>query len=139
MTNQFQTMKELIGKTIVSIYVNDDQSELVFETNEGQIRYVTDADCCSETWFADLIGVEAIINQEILSVEDLEIPESLQDDSRSRQDSDSYYGVKLTTIKGYCDIVYRNSSNGYYSGDAGYYKEPIDISSWKQITEDWSA
>ena len=52
---------------------------------------------------------------------------------------DSFYGVKIVTDKGRAEIVYRNSSNGYYGGAADYvdnFTRPIDLT---EITEDWQA
>lgn len=49
------------------------------------------------------------------------------------------YGEKLSTQKGVCDIVYRNSSNGYYGGYINKLDEAPDTSSFKQITDDWTA
>jgi len=48
-------MKELVGKTVKELYVNEDQSLLKFVTDQGEVIYQTEADCCSETWFADII------------------------------------------------------------------------------------
>lgn len=37
-------------------------------------------------------------------------------DGLGRQDSDAVYGVGILTSKGAGEIVYRNSSHGYYGG-----------------------
>ena len=130
-------MKELLGKKINKILVNEDQSALIFETDSGDVAYDTYADCCSVTWFADITGVLNLLGATVTDVEEVDI-ESV-DDGRTRQEEDCFYGVKVTTNKGYADIVYRNSSNGYYGGDCHYsadFERPDNLT---EISEDWSA
>jgi hypothetical protein len=130
-------MKELIGKTITALRVNEDQSFLVFDHPDGgSTIYQTYGDCCSETWFADITGVTALIGGTVVEVAEVEMNEV--DDGRTRQESDAFYGVKLRTEKGVADIVYRNSSNGYYGGSIYLYLDvmPDDLTS---ITDDWGA
>lgn len=132
-------MKKLIGKTITGLFVDEHQINLVFtHPNNEQTRYETYADCCSETWFADITGVSALLGSTVLEVENMDLPET--EDGRTRQECDQFYGVKLKTTKGYVDIIYRNSSNGYYGGsiiyESGMLPEEHQLSA---ITEDWSA
>lgn len=129
-------MKELVGKTILGISVNPIQSILAIETDQGNENYETYGGCCSETWFADITGVNALLGGTVISVEDMELPDN--PDDRCRQEHDQFYGVKIITNKGYADIVYRNSSNGYYGGEIYGYKGeiPDDMTA---ITDDWSA
>jgi len=158
-------MKELVGKVVTGIFVNEDESFLKFATTEGDILYHAEGDCCSETWFADIIfsyhgvfdssGVSILVSE----VEVLDIPEWMNGlatkDGRCRQEYDQVYGYKLKfkrrTYYGNADedivIVYRNSSNGYYGGDCEfikdenrhYFKEQLDSATWTQITDDWRA
>ena len=130
-------MKELIGKKINGLYVNADQSLLVFDTDDGDVAYRAWGDCCSETWFADIVGVPALLGGVVASAEDVEMV--AVEDGRTRQECDQFYGVKIKTDKGYADIVYRNSSNGYYGGDIDYVDiggRPDDLTA---ITDDWQA
>lgn len=134
-------MEVLVGEKIIALFVDkDSQDELVFQTEKGYTVFTTYGDCCSETWFADIIGVRALLGHVVTSVEWLEMSESEQDD-RCRQESDQFYGVKLKTARGYIDIVYRNSSNGYYGGDIdkGSFVSSINPDRYEQITDDWAA
>ena len=130
-------MNELIGKTVSGLRVNEDQSVLVFDHPDGtSTSYVTDGDCCSETWFADITGVAALLGGKVLEVEAVDLP--TVDDGRTRQEEDSFYGMKLRTDKGYADIVYRNSSNGYYGGDISLNTRKLpDVLT--VIADDWRA
>jgi len=137
-------MGELVGKFITRIYVSDGEHALLFCHGGGEFSaYETVWDCCSEAWFADIEGVEALLGATVTCVEGIEI-EVMQDD-RCRQNEDKFYDVKLTTTKGIATIVYRNSSNGCYGGSC----ELIERGSWREIkaivecntriTEDWRA
>lgn len=137
-------MKELIGKKVVRLEINEDESVLKFIHPEGdETLYVAIGDCCSATWFADITGVDALLNHTIAAAENIEMKDVIQD-QRCRQEVDEFYGVKLTTDAGIVNIVYRNSSNGYYGGwicflnpeDKPKYKEN---NKFRPITEDWQA
>jgi len=133
-----EPMKELIGKKITGLRINEDQSVLVFDTDQGVIAYSTWSDCCSETWFADITGVSALIGGTVRTANKMRMEDYNIDDGRTRQDRDKAYGYLLTTDKGYTDIVFRNSSNGYYSGKI----EPLDRAmpkNLKAIDDDWHA
>lgn len=130
-------MKELIGKIVSGLRINDDQSVLTFDHPDGtNTSYFAEGDCCSETWFADITGISALLGGTVRHVEDVELPSV--EDGRTRQKWDEFYGVKLSTDKGFADIVYRNSSNGYYGGHIGLYTDfiPKDM---EEIFDDWSA
>lgn len=127
----------LIGKRIDRIFVSEDEDYLVFETDAGDVVWETYGDCCSTTWFADLLGYQALAGARVVSIElaDLE-PED--NSPRTRQEYDRLYGMKITTDKGNADIIYRNSSNGYYGGNALLAKERPS-KALREITDDWQA
>lgn len=132
-------MKELVGRIITGIRVAPDQSELLFDTDKGPVKYSTEADCCSESWFADITGVHAIIGAQVRQAEEVEnMAHYNVEDGRTRQEYDSAYGWKLTTDKGHADIVFRNSSNGYYGG---WMNKASDTKAkgFTPITDDWRA
>lgn len=112
-------MDNLIGQTIDEIRLSEDNETIVFKCGAEYIGYRTDADCCSETWFADILGVDALLGATVLQI--VEMPWDMFDnyninDGRCRQVEDAVYGYKLRTNRGYADIIFRNSSNGYYGG-----------------------
>jgi hypothetical protein len=129
-------MKELIGREIQAIYVERGEQRIVFETNIGPLAYETEGDCCSETWFADIMGVDALLDGSVYTVEDVDLPDP--DDGRSRQEEDSAYGVRITTDRGVGDIVYRNSSNGYYGGSCSRGRD-VSTDWLVRIVSDWQA
>lgn len=130
-------MNDLIGKTISGLRVNEDQSILAFDHPDGtSTSYLTNGDCCSETWFADITGVPALIGGTVVEVADVDM--QAVDDGRTRQEEDEFYGVKIKTDRGLADIVYRNSSNGYYGGDISLHSGDLP-ENMTAINDDWSA
>lgn len=131
-------MKKLIGKKITGLRINEDQSVLAFYTDQGVIAYETRGDCCSETWFADITGVSALLGGTVQTANEVSMDGYNVKDGRTRQEYDEAYGVKLTTDKGYSDIVFRNSSNGYYGGSIELLKRELP-DGMTAITDDWHA
>ena len=134
--------KKLIGKTVTHLWVTDEEESLIFATDTGYIRWLTEGDCCSTSWWADVLGVDALIGGKVQSVEKVDLPEP--QDERTRQEEDIAYGYKITTDKGICDLIFRNSSNGYYGGMMyeSTSEEPFSDPGnrgQQAITEDWSA
>ena len=131
-------MNELIGKKITGLRINEDQSVLAFDTDQGVIAYDAWGDCCSETWFADITGVGALIGGTVQTADEVSMDGYNVEDGRTRQECDEAYGYKLTTDKGYADIVFRNSSNGYYGGEIRLMKGELP-KVMIAITDDWQA
>lgn len=108
----------LLGKTLASVEVNGDDTEIRFTTIEGQTYLMYhDQDCCES------VGVESIVGdpQDLIDTPILRAEESSSSDAQPRQevseydDSFTWTFYKLATIKGYVDIRWFGSSNGYYS------------------------
>ena len=111
----------MVGGKVVAVLAAQDQSSLWFARYDGRVfEWAASGDCCSESWFADVDGLDDLIGKEILAVEVVDMPSYMPDynvnDGRCRQDADAVYGYKITTDGGYCDVVFRCSSNGYYGG-----------------------
>lgn len=157
-------MKELVGKLVTGVYVSDDQHFMKFNIKDEQpIIYYADGDCCSETWFADIIVEYGFYREnrneyllQVVECEELDIPEWLhaviENDGRGRQESETVYGFKLKfndlawnyRKTASMTIVFRNSSNGHYSGSVEmvdqenrYYQAQLEEVEWVEITNNW--
>lgn len=114
------TVNAMVGMLVARVMVSPGEHDLAFITDEGSaFLWRADGDCCSESWFADIVGVEALLGARITSVQAIDLASLgyITQDGRTRQEEDRAYGHKITTTKGWVDIVMRNSSNGYYGGD----------------------
>lgn len=138
-------MFELGEKRIKSVKISKGEEFILFVPQYGDvILFEAVGDCCSETWFSDIIGLHNLLNQEVFGVEMLELPEP--QDNRTRQEYDQAYGWRLKTKRGHCDILYRNSSNGYYGGWSSKVEDPqrivkiLENNEFVEITDDdWQA
>ena len=84
--------------------------------------------------------MDTLIGQVVTGVRDNPLTNYGVDDGRRRQEVDEAYGYTLTTSKGYCDIIFRNPSNGYYGG--GIDKGEVMITlppHMMRITDDYKA
>lgn len=113
----------LKGKVLVSIDVNDN-NELKFITNDGDVYLMNHRqDCCESVYIDDINGdLEDLLNSEILIAEENTSEENPVGISKEYQDSFTWTFYKLATIKGYVDIRWYGESNGYYSEDVSFYK-----------------
>lgn len=132
-----EDMRKLVGHKVMGVFVSNDEEEMIFVTATGAFRYRCDGDCCSYTWFADMVGVRQLIGHTVTKAEEISVPVT---DVRERSEQDQNYGIRLTTDGGVCDIVYRNASNGYYGGSIDLVDTlPDTLDKFRPIYEDWSA
>lgn len=115
--------KDLIGKTLTHIANNGD--EIVFTTSDGEIyRQHHHQDCCESVDIEDIIGdLNDLIGSPILVAEEStseEDPEGFEPPKYRESFTWTFY--KLATIKGYVDIRWYGSSNGYYSESVSFEK-----------------
>jgi hypothetical protein len=131
----------LIGLRVEAMFVTEGEHALALVTDrpadDSILLLDTEGDCCSESWWADATGVMQLLHAKIVSTEDIEL--DTPEDGRSRQDEDQAYGLRINTDHGSCDLIFRNSSNGYYGGTC----LPQWVSSLPDgvtpITRDWRA
>lgn len=124
-------LKDLIGKTMASVEnVNDE--EIVFTTDDGRrYKLYHSQDCCESVLvesivgdLTDLAGTPILLAEEVSysAEEDLPVEERvwLQLERAGKpdyyyEDSQTWTFYKFATIKGYVDIRWLGTSNGYYS------------------------
>jgi hypothetical protein len=138
-------MKDLKGKIIENIFIDDMAEFIIFETNSGKLVYECNAECCSETYISEIIGIRNIFSHDYGTVYELNSPELMTIteieqmelgtcEKRTKQETDNIYGYKIkfgTDVSSYAFdqtyshptdasvsllIIFRNSSNGYYGG-----------------------
>lgn len=138
-TYEETNMDSLVGRTIQSLEIDgNEQHYLRFKTNQGDVIYEAVGDCCSESWFYHVLGVDGLLNQRVVEIVNVEMGDA-PDDGLGRQDVDSLYGIRLVTTRGYVDIEFRNSSNGYYGGWLEEVSGIPDDVKMVQVTEDYTA
>lgn len=118
-----KAIEKLVGTQIKRVYMSAEY--LKFETDQGDLAFVVEGDCCSSSYFHDFIGVEKLTaNGPVISAASVSLSE---DDPRSNtENSHDYeeiecYGYEIVTEDPQFGPVtsvfsFRNSSNGYYGG-----------------------
>lgn len=111
----------LKGKTLASIMVGDNVISFVTTEGDGYQLYHYQ-DCCESVYIEsivgelqDLVGNPLLVSEEVSSGGDIG-PVSEYDDAYQW----TFY--KFATIKGYVDIRWCGSSNGYYSTSVDFEK-----------------
>jgi len=113
--SQEKPFTDLIGKTLVSVQQNGD--ELRFTTDTGAVYLMHHGqDCCESVVIESIVGDLAdLIGTPILKAEEAVSEETPTDYKHSYEpESQTWTFYKLATIKGYVDIRWFGSSNGYY-------------------------
>lgn len=115
----------LIGTTLVRADATDESIE--FEDSDGKVyRMDHDQDCCESVRIESIVGdLQDLIGTPILMAEmpstDGESAMVDPDYPGWSDDSFTWTFYKLATIKGYVDIRWYGSSNGYYSESVDFY------------------
>ena len=133
---------DLLGKVIKSITGDIDCDEIIIITTDGS-KYVMQhqQDCCEQVHIDDIVGdFKDLIGYPITLAEessDRDNPKYIDygDGEKSYDDSNTWTFYKLATVKGYVDIKWYGSSNGYYSESVDLYKM-IDDTPEVNIIED---
>lgn len=134
---QFSDLK---GLTLASVTVDEDKKWIRFETADGRSFVMEhDQDCCESVYVEDIVGdlADLIAHPIEIALEvshadgEPDCPKPPGDDAMEKDgyaDHESYRWTfyKLATIKGYVDIRWFGSSNGYYS-EAVSFREVVAV------------
>lgn len=109
----FNSLKGLTFRSVISTDL-----EIQFNTANGRCFKLAHAqDCCEDVYIESIVGdLEDLVDCEILVADEVS-----DDESPSVGEVQEYYRwtfYKLATRKGYVDIRWFGTSNGYYSMEA---------------------
>lgn len=107
--------EELLNKTMVSVE-NDSDYELIFTTTEGKkYKFYHQQDCCETVQIESIVGdLSDLVGSPLLMAEEYEGNTPARFDPLDYE-SCTWTFYKFATIKGYVDVRWLGSSNGYYS------------------------
>lgn len=117
-----KNISELKGKIITKIDKIDDD-ELIFHCQTGEVyKMYHEQQCCELVTIEDITGdLEDLIGSPVLVAEELSNDDYVPDDPQFYGgESYAWTFCKIATIKGYVDIRWFGTSNGYYSEYANF-------------------
>jgi len=111
-TESIVEFSTLLGKVFVAVQLENDF--IAVETVDGEIFVLGHTqDCCECVDVEDVVGdLKDLLNSPILLAEEATSDENPKD---KYDDSFTWSFYKLATIKGYVDIRFYGTSNGFYS------------------------
>jgi hypothetical protein len=128
----FIEFKSLLGKVLTKINVEND--EIHFYTKHEHYVLRHDQDCCESVYIESINGdINDLVGDPILLAEEASNHWNASDDARvmhalmprdplpNSDESYTWTFYKIATIKGYVDIRWYGSSNGYYSESVSFH------------------
>lgn len=83
----------LIGQIVTAVYLAADRMAIRFDLASGAtVLARADADCCSHTWIENVEGVEQLVGNRIVAVDDIDMPNL---GTPIGGESVAYYGCRL--------------------------------------------
>lgn len=113
---------DLVGHDVIGVYHDDEIFQIKTKTHVFQLHH--EQDCCEHVYLQDIAGdISSLIGNKILMAE-----ESFSDENPLDEYEESFTWTfyKLATIKGYVDLRWYGSSNGYYSESAECVKKSLE-------------
>lgn len=114
---EYAEFSDLKGKLITDIIVesaeDSDGGSIIFRSEEGDFVLKHEQNCCEKVYLSEIVGdLTDFIGKQILDAE--EATQKCDDNYTSN----SWTFYKLRADYAYATIVFRGSSNGYYSEKA---------------------
>jgi hypothetical protein len=129
--NTFNTLKgsvkkfnELVGRTLYKVTAEGDEL-ILYLSDTNYVRFYHQQDCCESVYIDDICGdLNDLVGEPLLMAEEVS-NEGYEEESEGYDESHTWTFYKFATRKGYVDVRWYGSSNGYYS--EGVDVEVVDL------------
>jgi hypothetical protein len=113
---KYVDFNSLLGLTLTEVTGGVGDDSMTFTTSDGRVFFLFHSqNCCESVSVEDITGDLAdLIGSPILIAEEATSSENPPGVEMGYQESFTWTFYKLATIKGYVDIRWYGSSNGYY-------------------------
>jgi hypothetical protein len=121
----------LVGMKLTRIgKIEDDKhgDALIFYADTGRVFFMYhESDCCETVYIESITGnLEDLIGSPITMAEESSNSDDPPLEKDWDDDSHTWTFYKLATIKGYVDIRWYGTSNGYYSEDVDFVELEVE-------------
>lgn len=108
-----RTFDELLGRTLYKVEA-DGEVLTLYLSNTNYVRFQHYQDCCESVYIESIVGDLAdLVGAPLLIAE--EVSDYYADPLNDGEESYTWTFYKFATRKGYVDVRWYGSSNGYYS------------------------
>lgn len=143
-------LNRLVGRRINGIFLNEDNTRVVFRTIEDErIGFYVFGDCCNTVYINHFQGVDVVGEGNTFDllrgalVTAVEEKEWVTLDNEQDEDSwidecveDGFFTIR--TDRGYIDFEVRNEHNGYYSGHIDEWDDDnVELDELHPLTKDF--
>jgi hypothetical protein len=115
------SLSELLGKTLVSVQYHERVEEVHFIDTGGNTYILFHSqDCCEDVYLQDVEGsLTDLVGSPITMAEEVSEDRPPQNEW---EESYTWTFYKFATVRGYVDLRWYGSSNGYYSESVDFIK-----------------
>jgi hypothetical protein len=122
----YPSISEMIGHTFCTVEADNDT--LTFVKDDGtRYRFLHRQDCCESVYIESIVGdLSDLVGTPLLNAEEVSsggTPALCRSDEEYGSYTWTFY--KFATIKGYVDVRFYGSSNGYYGEGVDMEKDSI--------------
>lgn len=130
----------LLGKNIVSAFINQDCNEVILTDSDFTMYNVSHAqNCCEDVYYAHINQVDFLIGGCITKVECLEYEDlSIEKDSPRNVATEEFvkFGIAIHTTKGTVTFETRMEGSGNYAGDIMVTQIALDKDNTFKVIDD---
>ena len=117
-----KTFDELLGRTLYKV-TSDDSEMRLYLSDTNYVVFYHQQDCCESVYIEDICGdLEDLVGEPLLIAEEVSDVAYEEANSPEYSESHTWTFYKFATRKGYVDIRWYGSSNGYYSESVDFVK-----------------